>query len=696
MSRQDMRWYRLRFPRDVSEAAVLAALAPLSGLSHRARVVLELAGSSDGIIHRLAITPGTRDIVLAGLRAAIPSIRTDAISAPSNCSARPTLWQLNAPVGAIRAEDSKSVTAALLSGLSSLEPGEHVSLRWHVRTAPRPSLRPSAESSRDGRLRALRTKLALPGLNAFGELHIGAPNLDRRRQLRQQVATVLRSLATPFGRLASDTPWWGHLNFWLLRRGRFMSTHELAMLIGWTVEELDLPGLALGSSKQLAASAALSETGRVLGQSQGLGASRPVALTPTASTRGLYIIGPTGTGKTSLLKNLIHDDLEAGLGMVVLETNGDLIADIVDMVPKHRQRDLVLLDAADPEYAVGFNPFADAASPSLVADHIGELFQRLWQAFWGPRTGQLAHMGLLTLARRPGSTLLDLPRLYLDPRFRTDVLADLDDPVGLEPDWQWFQNLPDKEQSAVVAPLLNKSRQFVARPEIRAIVGQAQPRISLSQIVAEQKVLLVNLPKGLLGAETTQLLGCLILTSLWQTATARVGIPLDQRTPFALYVDEVQDFTSAPIPWGEMFAQGRKYGLALTVAHQNLDQIPKDLREVILANARSKAVFALSPHDARILERVFAPALTAADLQSLDAYNVAALLALDDGGTARPVTLQTPKPPASTNSRTAVFERSRQQFACPRADIEQELRRQRQRPSLPPPTAVGRQPRRRS
>lgn len=200
----------------------------------------------------------------------------------------------------------------------------------------------------------------------------------------------------------------------------------------------------------------------------------------------------------------------------------------------------------------------------------------------------------------------------------------------------------------------------------------------MRRLMAEGKVLLVHLPKGLIGAETAQLLGCLVLTSLWQATAERTGLPMAARAPFGLYVDEVQDFAASPIPWEEMFAQGRKYGLSLTVAHQNLAQLPRELREVVLANARSKAVFALSISDARALESLYAPALTAADLQALDARSIAAIVALDDGGSAPPVTLDTPPPPSSTGSESRVRRSSRALYARPQAEVEAELRSQAQ------------------
>jgi hypothetical protein len=683
MKRSELTWFRLRFPRDLDERAALAALSSFSGVSHRTRVIFELTATESGIEHHLAVSPPATDVVTAGLRATMPSVRLDTTEAPMHAYTRRLLWQLAPATSPIRVDDLAAIAASLLSSLFPLGSGESIHLIWTVRPAVRPPLRFTPEHRREGYLQAMRHKLALPGLAGHGELHVLAVTPARAAQLLHRVASVLRSLSTPHGRLIADPYWYGTLLYWFGLRGRYFSVAEWAAVIGWPIDGPDLPGLELGAAKRLVPSKALSTTGRILGTSNFADMTRPVAISPAASTRGLYVIGPTGTGKTSLIKNLVRDDLLAGRGLAVVETNGDLIRDLLDLIPPERTRDVVLLDPTDPDYAVGFNPFTGSADPSLVADHLGELFQRTWSQYWGPRTGQLAHMGLLTLARRQGSTLLDLPRLYLDPDFRSKVLADLDDPVGLELDWRWFDNLPKREQATVIAPLLNKVRQFTARPSIRAIIGQATPPTSMQKIMAENKILLVYLPKGLIGADTATLLGCLILTALWQAATERARLPLARRHPFGLYVDEVQDFADAPIPWDEMFAQGRKYGLSLTVAHQNLAQLPKELREVVLANARSKLVFALSASDAKVMERLFAPALSAADLQALDAYSIAAQVALDDGSTARPVTLLTPPPPAPLGSREQVRHASRLHYARPRAEVEANLRQQATRQHAP-------------
>lgn len=689
MKRTELTWFRLRFPDGLTDDSVLAALSAFSGVSHRTRLVFDLNATHDGIEHRLGVTPDAADIARSGLRAAIPSLRLDAITAKRLPYTRRLLWQLAPASSAMRADTLAASAASLLASLFPLQAHESIRLTWFVRSAPRPALQVTPEHRREGYLHAMRSKLGHAGLAVHGELRVQAETSVRAARLLHRTTSVLRSLSGPHGSLAHDPYWYGQALRWLGARGRYLSVQELAAVIAWPIGSPDLPGLELGVAKRLVPSSALPNSGRVLGTSDLAGLTRPVALTPTASTRGLYILGPTGTGKTSLLKNLIRDDLNQGRGLAVVESNGDLIQDLLDLIPPQRVADVVLLDPLDARAAVGFNPFAGSPDADLVADQLGELFERLWANFWGPRTGQLAHMGLLTLARHRGSTLIDLPRLFLDPAFRRQALAGLDDPLGLDIDWRWYASLPPREQATVIAPLLNKVRAFTARPSIRAIIGQAQPAISMPRLMAEGKVLLVYLPKGLIGAETAQLLGCLVLTSLWQAAAERAALPSAQRQPFGLYVDEVQDFADAPIPWDEMFAQGRKYGLALSVAHQNLAQLPKELREAILANARSKAVFALSAPDAKALEPLFAPALSAADLQALDAYSVAATVALDDGGTARPVTLRTPPEPLPLGSRDEVRHASRRRYARDRSAVEAELR-QRSASPRPPAAPVGR------
>jgi hypothetical protein len=677
VKRPELTTYRLRFPSEIAVDGVLAAFSTFSGLPYGTRLRLDLAADQSGITHTIGISQATGDVVAAVLRAVLPSVQLTAADTPAPVrGGRRSMWQPNQPTGLLRSDDLEHVSAALLASLTPLSADESIRLTWHLRPSGRPtSGPPTAQQRHEGQAAAVRQKLALAGLQGWGELAVNAATSARQRTLQRRIGTVLHSLATAHGHLAGDGLWLGRLLRLVGLRGRYLNAREIAAVVGWPLGTPDLPGLELGAAKRLVASAALARDGRVLGISNVPGVARPVAVTARASTRGTWILGATGTGKTTLLHRLIRADIEQGRGVAVIESNGDLIADLLDTM-ETRVDDVVLIDPTDREMAVGFNPLAGGGSPSLIADQISELFGRIWAQFWGPRTAQLAHMGLLTLAQRPGSTLVDLPRLYTDPAFRSAVLVGLDDPVGLEPEWRRFLALAEREQALTTAPLLNKARQFVARSSIRAIVGQAKPAISMREIVEQRKVVFVNLPKGLLGTETATLLGCLILTSLWLAMAERAGQPRATRDVFGLYVDEVQDFASAPIPWDEMYSQGRKYGLATTTAHQHLQQLPKEVREVILANARTKAVFALGPTDAKALEPIFGPALTARDLQSLDAHSLAAIVALDDGSSSRPVTLDTLPPLPASGTSDRVRSASHGNYARPITEVETTLRGQ--------------------
>jgi hypothetical protein len=674
MSQSELIWHKLRFPRNLEADAAVAALSTFTGIPYGAKIILDLSATRAGIAHHLAVTATHRDSIAANLRAAIPSLRLTSTE-PVEQDRRRLMVQLAPFVAAVRGEDAGATAAALMASLFPLGKGELIRLRWTLRSATRPAPSISGDSDlRGGRLKALRAKLDEPGLNVYGELSIRAGSRARRAQLLQRVASVLRSLSTPYGRIMLDPVWVGQLSKMIYLRGRYVNASELAALVGWPIDGPDLPGLEVGAAKRLVPSAKLARAGRVIGESDFEGFKRPVALSPTASTKGLWIVGATGVGKTNLLEHLILDDLEQRRGVAVLDTAGDLIPKLLDSMPVNRLRDVVLIDPTDKDFAVGFNPLASGADPSLIADQLTELFSRLWRSSWGPRVAMLTHMGLLTLARRPGSTLIDLPRLYTDSAFRARVLADVDDPVGLGPDWQWFESLSAAEQATVISPMLNKVRAFASRPAIRAIVGQAKPSITMRQVVEGQKILLAHLPKGLIGGETAQLLGCLLLISLWQTMAGRASLDLSKRTPFGLWIDEAQDYAHAPVPWDEMTAQGRKYGLALGVANQHANQLPNELLEALRANARSKVVFTLGSTDATIFKKDFEPALTEEDLMALDAYSVAARLALDDGSVSRPVTLTTPPPLKPTGSYEQARDSSRKRYGRERAAVEERLR----------------------
>ena len=210
MSRADLDWFELRFPRTLDEASTLAALSSFAGLPHGSRLIFDLSATSEGIRHHLGISRVSASTITAALRGAVPSLRLDTAKSPPEPK-RGLIWQLTPSVAAIRSDRLPAANASLLSSLFPLSRGESIRLRWHLRPSPRPRLDFASESARAGRTLALRHKLAMPGLGAYGELHVTAGTPWRRHLLIQRVSTSLRALSSPHGRLVADAYWLGRL-----------------------------------------------------------------------------------------------------------------------------------------------------------------------------------------------------------------------------------------------------------------------------------------------------------------------------------------------------------------------------------------------------------------------------------------------------------------------------------------------------
>jgi hypothetical protein len=396
------------------------------------------------------------------------------------------------------------------------------------------------------------------------------------------------------------------------------------------------------------------------------GHERSIALSPTDGLRHLHVLGPTGTGKSTLLLNLITADVAAGCGVVVIEPKGDLIHHVLERIPANRLDDVVVIDPADTQ-PVGLNPLArNGHPPELVADELLGMFRSMYESSWGPRTNDILGASLLTLARTPGMTLCALPALLVDPGFRHRVVSAFDDPVGLEPFWLTYENWSEPERLAAIAPSLNRIRPFLMRPQLRAVLGQARPRVDLEQVFSERKILLVNLAKGVIGGEASSLLGSLILGQLWAAALRRSSIPAERRSPVFVYVDEVQDYLRLPTDVGEALVQARGLGVGFVLAHQHLSQLDAAVRSAVLTNARSRVCFQLAAEDARTLA---SGSVTADDLRELPAFEIYAQLVAD--GSVQPwCSARTLPPSAALSKPEEVLRKSRDRYGIDRRAVD--------------------------
>jgi Type IV secretion-system coupling protein DNA-binding domain len=611
-------------------------------------VIVETVGLPGAVQHRLALPSGQAESMVHQLRAALPGLSVEALSErPALTVTRAATLRLSTRRRPVRTDDLAAVNRAVLTALAHLHEGEHLVLQWmlgrglapvavpnHVEGLAYESwlgallLAPFGPPPMDVEARgALRSKQAEPGWQLTGRVAVQARDASRERQLIRQVAGALSTSAAPGvgWRLHSVRPAQvcdARLPWRLPLR---LNAVELAAVSAFPVGVSgELPVDRLGS-RLVAPSTAISRKGRVIGQASFPGRERPLALSATDSLRHLHALGPTGSGKSTLLMNLITQDMAAGRAVVVIEPKGDLIADVLARVPAERVGDVVLIDPTDTQRPVGLNPLQlNGRSPELAADQLLGLFHSLYVAHWGPRTHDILGASLLTLARTPGMSLAALPLLLTDAGFRRRILRGVDDPIGLAPFWSAYEAWSEAERAAAIAPVMNKLRPLLLRPELRAIVGQADGGFDLRRIFTERKILLVNLSKGLLGPETSALLGSLVVALLWQAVLGRSAIPPERRHPVFVYVDEFQDYLHLPLDFADALAQARGLGVGFVVAHQHLHQLDPSMRAGVLANVQSRIAFRLPSDDARPIAA--GSTLDPEDFQSLGAFEAYAQL----------------------------------------------------------------------
>ncbi|WP_434447704.1 type IV secretory system conjugative DNA transfer family protein [Lentzea sp. E54] len=498
---------------------------------------------------------------------------------------------------------------------------------------------------------------------------------DEVRQAREIVRGRAHALATAFATFTEHN----HYTRRRVRRpvdvlagrrlhtGDLLSVRELAALAHLPIDDAT-PGVQRAGARAIAPPPGIPVPGpqaKPLGVTD-TGHRRPVALHVPDARQHLHVLGATGSGKSTLLATMILADIEAGRGLVVIDPKGDLVTDVLVRLPHSAADRVVLFDADDRHRPPCLNPL-DGGETDVTVDNLVSVFRRVYSAFWGPRTDDLLRAACLTLRAQPGTaSLADLPALLSEPAFRDRVTSNVTDRI-LRGFWDWYEDLTDAQRSQVVSPLMNKLRAFLLRPFVRDAIAAGPSTVDMAEVL-DGGICLVRIPKGSLGEETTRLVGSLVVARTWQAATARARIPQRQRKDAALLIDECHNYLNLPYPIEDMLAEARGFRLSMVLAHQHLGQLPRELREGISTNARSKIYFTASPEDARELSRHTAPRLGEHDLAHLGAFHAAARLVLH-GEQAPPFTLQTDPLPAATPGRAREIRRAaRSRTARPPAD----------------------------
>lgn len=333
----------------------------------------------------------------------------------------------------------------------------------------------------------------------------------------------------------------------------------------------------------------------------------------------IYCIGKTGTGKSTLLISMAEQDIENGIGFAVLDPHGDAAEKLVRAVPEDRKVDLIYLNAGSGQ-PLAFNPLANVLPEQrhLVASEIVSIFRKNWLDSWGVRLEYILRFCILTLLEVPGTTLLDIHPLLLDKPFRDRIISRVTDRTALAFWSEEYERYTPSQRTEAISSILNKSGAFRANDAIRRILGQRSGSLSISDIVDNGKILIVNLSKGLVGEQACALLGSMITTSIQMAAMRKARLEEVNRRPFYLFLDEAHSFLTPS--FAQMLSECRKYKLGLFLTHQYLDQLTEDTRNAILGNVGTMIAFRLGTKDARIFKEEMYPTFEVTDFINLPRY----------------------------------------------------------------------------
>src|SRR5213593_2322979 len=342
-----------------------------------------------------------------------------------------------------------------------------------------------------------------------------------------------------------------------------------------------------------------------------------------------YLIGKTGTGKSTLLENLARQDIRAGHGLTLLDPHGDLVERLVEAVPEPRKPDCIYFNVPDVAHPLGFNPLESVAPirRPLAASGLLEVFKKIWMDSWGPRLEHILRNALLALLDQPEATLEGVLRLLDDRAFRRNAMANVANAAVRDFWLREYESYPARFRVEAIAPIQNKVGAFLTNPILRNIVTQPKSAFELRRVMDEGKILLVNLAKGRIGEDVAALLGAMLVSRLGLAALSRTDTPEENRRDFFVYLDEFQSFTTLSL--ANMLSELRKYRVGMILAHQYLSQLDLQVRDAILGNVGTMIAFRLGLADAEILENEFRPEISAVDLIGLPNYHVYVKLMID-------------------------------------------------------------------
>ncbi len=482
-------------------------------------------------------------------------------------------------------------------------------------------------------LEGIENKLTKPGFEALVRIVVCA-------KTKQDAKSHLTNIKGAFGQFTSGlssfikTRTWfkgWFMNDFIYRyfpiwgQTSIMTSEELATIFHFPNKGVTTPGVHWLTAKRAPVSSKIATEGLYLGKSSFRGISKPVFIGLDDRRRHSYIVGKTGTGKSEFLKTMIMQDINAGEGLAVIDPHGDLVEDILQLIPPKRAEEVILFDPSDMDRPMGFNMLeakTEQQKHFMVNSIIGlmyKLFDPNKTGIVGPRFEHAVRNAMLTVMYQEGSTFIEVVRVLTDQAFVQELLPKVEDPIIRRYWTDQIAQTSDFHKSEVLDYITSKFGRFVTNKMIRNIIGQSKSSFDFRKVMDEKKILLINLSKGKIGEENANFLGLILVPRILVAAMSRQDMPMDQRKDFFLYVDEFQNFATPD--FAQILSEARKYRLNLIVANQFIGQMEEEIKNAIFGNVGTIASFRVGVTDANYLQHEFQPTFNENDLINIDKYN---------------------------------------------------------------------------
>ncbi len=405
--------------------------------------------------------------------------------------------------------------------------------------------------------------------------------------------------------------------------------------------------------------------------------------------RHLYVVGKSGTGKSKMLELLVQNDINEGHGIGVLDPHGDLVDNILRMIPEHRIKDVILFDPGDTEFPIAFNPLEKVDEKFKMQITIGfiDIFKKLFGGNWSDRLEHVLRYTTLALLDSPNTTVLSILKMLTDKNYRQTIVARIQDSVVKNFWVNEFAGWSEKFDAEAITPLLNKVGQLVSTNMIRNMIGQPKNSFDIRDVMDNKKILLMKVSKGLLGEENSQLIGSMIITKIYQAAMARADMREEDRKDFYFYVDEFQNF--ATDTFSEILSEARKYHLCMTIAHQYVGQLGDSIKKTVFGNVGSMVSFRVGAEDAVVLAEEYTPVFDVRDIINLGVREFYTKMSiqgeLSEAFSARTMDMNLP----DYDHVQEIIEESRRKFCTPRLKVEDMLKKWDEGSDAPPPEDIN-------